>query len=139
MGHLTELSLAEEGVVFTRIGPGEYRPFGPASRDDLRDALRIELDRRSALFVGVFGKTFPVIGEPTGARAGECMLCGDPMPPHVGGQCVLCTIALGRARKLGIQAAPVQEPKPELKKTAPIVAGEPLVLSAPTEKRRRAR
>jgi hypothetical protein len=32
-------------------------------------------------------------------RWGECMTCGDPLPPHVGGQCDFCHAAMRKARR----------------------------------------
>lgn len=154
MGHLTELALAAEGVTFTRKGPAEYQPFGPASRADLREALRVDLERRTAAMIDALmrnPKRSPVIGEVTGARVGECHLCGDPMLPYIGGWCVLCTIALGKAMKeherryqetksVEVSKEAEAQARPwQSRSRLDVVAGAPLTLSAPEPPKKRGR
>lgn len=73
---------------------------GPQGRDDLRDALRVEIARRTDAFATFAparrDRPFPRVALPgvVPVRHGACESCGDPL--HRGGMCDLCVLALER-------------------------------------------
>lgn len=89
------------GVVFHREA-GRTRVQGPPGRDDLREALVAEIQRR----MDVFAKfepldrsvAFPAVAMPGVARvrSGACDACGDALDSGRGGWCALCALAQER-------------------------------------------
>jgi hypothetical protein len=60
---------------------------------------RAEVERRAALLVPRIPRdghvpVLPIVSPAPSARWGACIMCGDPLEPHVGGQCATCTEAL---------------------------------------------
>jgi hypothetical protein len=101
----TSRGFVRAGVVFVVAG-GTVTVQGPPGRDDLREALLVELQRRVDVFVKFAplepSTPFPRVampGVPT-VRSCACDACGDALDVGRGGMCALCTLALQRVLKM---------------------------------------
>lgn len=103
-GGVSELELIKLGCSFVRTG-GMVHPYGPGDRPDLVERAKSEIELRRLAMLKVIESCpknravpmFVIIHPPPTKRAGECISCGDPLEPHIGGQCALCSIALHKA------------------------------------------
>lgn len=100
----TARDFVRAGVVFAVSG-GDVAVQGPPNREDLRQALLVELQRRVDVFVKFAPldpkMPFPSVGMPgvPTARSCACDACGDGLDNGRGGMCALCTLALQRTLK----------------------------------------
>jgi hypothetical protein len=96
----TARGFVRAGVVFTMQG-GTVTVAGPPGREDLRQALLVEIERRAVVFVRqrpMPDMPWPRVAMPGVplARAGACDTCGDALDVGRGGMCPICTLALQR-------------------------------------------
>lgn len=90
------------GVVFGREDNGT--PFFEARNELMHGRVMREIERRCGLIQTQLesGKRLSevrIVDRPQTKRWGECMICGDPMEDHVGGDCELCVGGVRMARR----------------------------------------
>lgn len=87
---MTQLELQAHGVAFFyRGGQPHAKPPTPEALAALRDAIAWRVPLLREQYARGCASPQPLDAGPR-ARHGQCAVCGEPLAPHRGGDCMLC-------------------------------------------------